>query len=460
MKPFVRISDLIDARVGILGLGVEGRAAVGALYDAQYRRDIVVLSDNAVHHAPPGVVVHTGDEAVGALDQLDVLIRSPGFPPHHPLRVAADIASLQQTTSTRLYLDEVRASGLPVLGITGSKGKSTTSTLVHLALGRAGLRSVLVGNIGVPGLACLQGVLDQRSISVVEMSSYQCDDLRDGGGPSTACLLELFPEHLDWHGSVERYYATKFRIGSSQREGDLFVCTEQAYHTLGEPAIPGRLLLVNTDAGLHFADGWFMRGADRLFSDEGFRALGAHNRRNAVAALALVESVGARPEHLREALLEFRGLPFRLEDEGLRGGNIRWINDSLSTAPEAVAAALEALTPNVQTLIVGGRERGYSPDKVLDAALTFRVRTLIALSESGRAIASRAMERDLELVVTYVPSLEEAVHTAARYTEPGFVCLFSPGAPSYDRYRSFRERGLHFRSLISALPSSSNGRHP
>jgi UDP-N-acetylmuramoylalanine--D-glutamate ligase len=447
----VRISDLIGAEIGLLGAGVEGRATLAALRRAGHSSVVHVLSDAPID-APPDTQTHVGEAAIDVLPRLQVLVRSPGFAPHHALRVAADATpGLSQTTATRLFLRELRERRLRVIGITGSKGKSTTSTLTHLTLQEAGIASVLVGNVGVPALDLLERIETERLVTVLELSSYQCADLEDGFGPDIACLLDLFPEHLDWHGSVRAYYAAKARIASTQRSGDQFRYNANARSGMG-PALTAKsdVQAINTPLGLHFRDGWFQRAGTQLFPDTGMLLPGLHNRQNAVAALALGEILGARPEHLQRVLSTFAGLPFRLQDEGTFAG-IRFINDSLSTAPEVVVAALHALAPNVRTLIVGGHSRGLDQTALIRALGGSGVQTLIALPDTGIEIAKQAINANLGLKLFQVAALDQAVALAAQHTPAGMICLFSPGAPSYNRYRSFEERGTHFRTLVHAL---------
>ena len=388
----MRISDLTGREVGLLGFGREGRATHDALRAAGHTGALHVFADRAIA-VPEGAAIHAGAEGATAMRALDVLVRSPGFAPHHALRRAADAARIAQTTATNLFIAEARAERWPVVAVTGSKGKSTTSTLAHLALQEAGVASELVGNVGVAALERLARFRREKLVAVLEMSSYQCADLEDGGGPGVACLLDLFPEHMDWHGGVAGYYAAKARIGLSQREADVLRYNARALDALAPDA--GRRIRarsapsaepVNTPSGLHYADGWFKRGAERFASDERMVLPGLHNRENAVAALAATELLGVRPEHLERVLASFRGLPYRLQDEGVHGG-VRWINDSLSTAPEVVAVALRALGRSVSTLIAGGQDRGYDPGVLVDQLRAAPVGTIVVLPDTGAAIA-------------------------------------------------------------------------
>ncbi len=442
------ISDILHARVGLLGFGREGRATLDLLRRRGHPGEVAVFSDTALA-LPPGAIPYIGGAGLAAFKEIDVLIRSPGFPPHHPACQFAQALQLPQTTATHLFLAELRHNGSPVIGITGSKGKSTTSLLTQRILSQAGQPAVLVGNIGLPALDYLDDILAQHAIAVLEMSSYQCADLPSGAAPSIACLLDLFPEHLDWHGGEAEYYAAKAMIAHAQTSGDLFLCNARSAHQFAAAPPPSRMELINHVDSLHFASGWFRRGEAALFTDRDMRLLGAHNRENAVAAFAAAERHGAKPEHWQIVLSECDGLPYRLQDEGLHAG-VRFINDSLSTAPQAAAAALQALGENAKTLIAGGYDRGYQPDALVQAILQSNIKHLILLPETGRAIAQAARDAGCSVHIHEVEDLDAAVALAFALTPRGGACLFSPGAPSYHQYRSFEERGQHFRRLITA----------
>ena len=444
----MRICDLKNLRVGLLGFGREGHAMLDTLRRTGNDSLTHVFSDHAIS-VPMDTALYLGEDGSLALSKLDILIRSPGFPPNHPIRMAADAMGLLQTTSTNLFLAEIRDHELPVIGITGSKGKSTTSTLAHLVLEQAGVPSVLLGNIGRPALDYLDHIITNQLVTVMEMSSYQCSDLLDGYGPTIACLIDVFPEHLDWHGSINAYFDAKARIALTQRHGDTFLCNARSTFLFSDVTLKSSLKSINTPEGLHFADGWFSRGNERLFPDAEVLLPGLHNRENAVAALSVTESQGAKPDDLQAVLSTFRSLPFRLQDEGIHHG-IRWVNDSLSTAPEAVAVALRALGSVVYTLIVGGYDRGYNPAPVIDAVMKSSVRILILIPDTGKVIAKYANNVVCDTDIIEVESLDGAVVLACKNTPIGKTCLFSPGAPSYNLYSSFEERGIHFRNLLSA----------
>ncbi|HEY3570590.1 MAG TPA: UDP-N-acetylmuramoyl-L-alanine--D-glutamate ligase [Thermoanaerobaculia bacterium] len=449
---FNGISKLTERRVGVFGAGAEGRSLWEAIRRWGGHPPRVFLDEPPA----PGAVPEDLDRAIGsemapALEGIGLLVRSPGIRLDHPLLVEAARRGIEVTTNVNLFLAEIRAAGLPVIGITGSKGKSTTSTLTHRVLREAGRPAVLAGNIGTPVLDVLEEVLSTQSVSVLELSSYQCSDLVLG--PSVAVLLALFPEHMSWHGGVEAYYEAKLRLARTQGPEDVTI------YSAADPELVSRLPLgparhepFQDPEGLHYADGWFRDGGRRLFPDTGVLLRGRHNRINAVAALAAACRFGAGPEHLERVLATFEGLPHRLEPLGTHAG-IRWVNDSISTAPQAIVAALEAFAGEVDTLIAGGQDRGFDFGVLARALPSTAVRTVICLPPGGPAVeaAIRAVCPPGHPEIYAARDLQDAVEHAARVTAPGKIALLSPGSPSYGVYRNFEERGEHFRRLVTGL---------
>lgn len=443
----MRISALNEYPIGILGMGVEGQSVFRALRRAGHPGPIIALADTRNDFTPEGLRWRHGAHQRQGLDESAVIVRSPGFPLHHPTLQAIQRRGLPMTTATNLFLAEARAADLPVIGITGSKGKSTTATLAHRALLAADRPAALVGNIGDPALDQLEEIRETRAAVVFEMSSYQCNDLTLS--PSIAVLLDLFPEHMDWHGSVAAYYDAKLNIARYQRLGDRFVYNYSS-RIWEEPLGVGEAIAVNSPEGLHFSDGWFREGQTRRFSDAGMLLRGIHQRRNAVSAFAAVALLGVGPQAMQHALKTFAGLPHRNEDLGTFGG-VRWFDDAISTAPEAAVAALAALGPDAHTLIVGGMDRGYDFAPLAAALRAGGAQVVITIPDSGRRLS--VLLEGSGVVVEDVESLEVAVARAAALTPAGATCVFSPASPSYNRFRSFKERGACFQDLVRALPS-------
>lgn len=446
----MRISAVLDRRLALLGLGREGSAMLAVLRAFGHHGEVKVFADRPPERLPPGCLYVPIANASHHLSTTDIVIRSPGFAPSHPWRHLIDGTACRQTTATQIFLHEARDASLPVVGITASKGKSTTSALTHASLLAAGRSSILVGNIGQPAIELLQQALLERPVVVMELSSYQCADLEEGYAPPLVSIGSLFPEHQDYHGGFGAYIDAKLNMVRMQRSGDALVCHVDSWPIVQKVVITQQVEIVNCETGLHFREGWFFDRANRLFDDKEMRILGRHNRVNACIAFALARRFGVTAEHFQNALCDFDGLPFRLQAEGVRGG-ISWINDSISTAPEATSAALEALGGGVHTLIAGGYERGYDPSPMVKAIVEYGVRIVVLLPDTGTAIAAKLKSLDDTPITHLTSTLEEAVKIASRATPRGTTCLFSPGAPSYNAFSGFEERGLEYRRCIDQL---------
>lgn len=254
-----------DTSAAVFGYGIEGRSAVSWLRRLGCRQVRVISSEHPAD-LDRNIDWIAADDLQAALSGVDVLIKSPGIKPSHPLILAALASGIPTTSATALFVERARAAGLAVIGVTGSKGKSTTATLIAKTLEAASIPTVLVGNIGRAALDVVEDVVSNRPVIVVELSSYQTHDLT--AGPSVAVLTRLFPEHLDWHGGVEPYYAAKLKIATTQREDDV---------TIWNAADPELARRAPFGPARHLPYGVGPAG----FSDTHMKLRGPHNRLNA-----------------------------------------------------------------------------------------------------------------------------------------------------------------------------------
>lgn len=443
----MRCSDLAERRVGLLGFGREGRSTHAALQRAGGA--CVTIFDDGPAASAPGVPALAGDAALAALPGLDVLVASPGVPPRHPLLVAGIERCLTITTATNLFLAECAHEDIPVVLVTGSKGKSTTSSLLHAALGCGDRESALVGNVGVPALDELEDILARRPVVIHETSSYQAARLSHSS--EIAVITELFPEHLDWHGTAEAYFSDKLRVAALQAPEALTISNgSNAELARRAPLGPARQEAFAVPGGVDFRDGMFLRRGESLFTDGDMRLRGLHNRRNACAVLATAAALSLPDEAVRLALARFEGLPHRLERVGIFGGRC-WINDSISTAPEAGVAALEAHSGEARALIAGGQDRGYDFTPLARAVAAHGLGHVALLPPSGEALGRALRAAGHVGVLRESPDLADAVAWMASEAPRGCTIIFSPSSPSYGAFRNFEERGARFRELVTAL---------
>lgn len=441
----MRFSQLKGRSIGVWGAGREVQSLA-----AQLRRlpgaEIAVAAFDAAPDAKalaalsiPEARLAVGAEVTAALAACDVVVRSPGVSIYRPEVESLLAGGMPVTTATSLWLSEHGSAG--VIGITGTKGKSTTASLAcHLARA-AGVDAVLAGNIGEPALDLLDRDPPPELV-LLELSSYQIADLQTG--PEVALIASIFPEHVDWHRTDAAYRADKLKL-----LGLPGVRVAAVNGRFPELAAAARTMTGNVVFGV--ADGWnadeagIVRRGTRIVSAGDVPLPGEHNAVNLCGALAALEAVGVEPP-LPDALVGFEPLAHRLEAIGERDG-LLWVDDSISTTPESTLAALASFPGRPIVLLAGGfnRRQDYAE---LGKALAARGATVVGMPTTGAEVveAARAAGAGAEQAVE-VADLESAVAVARAVAAPGSVILLSPAAPSYDRFRDFRERGERFRAL-------------
>jgi len=435
----MRIADLAGHRVAIWGFGREGRAALRVLRQRCPDQPFTVLCSaaevEAVHAFDAALEVIAGEPDAAALARFDIVVKSPGISAYKPALLAAQAQGTRFTSGTALWFGENPAAR--VIAVTGTKGKSTTSALIaHLA--RAlGVRTALAGNIGLP----LLELLDQRAdLWVVELSSFQTGE---AGPLELGVITSLYEEHLDWHGSPEQYVTDKLRLADVSRQWLVNALQpallERTQHH------PHRLLFGRPE-DWHVADDFICRGAQQVFPVAQLTAPGLHNALNACAALAALEALGMDALAAEPALARFRPLPHRLQPLGAHGG-WHWVNDSISTTPLATLAALESLHGRAVTVLVGGHDRGLDWTPFVDAMRHAPAHAIICMGSNGARIESALRTAGVACPVLLVGDLASAVETAKTHTPENGVILLSPGAPSFDQFKDYAERGRQFSAL-------------
>jgi UDP-N-acetylmuramoylalanine--D-glutamate ligase len=447
---------LANRKLLILGFGREGQSTFHYIREHFPGLPIGIADKNPdlfegslKHLLEPDISIHLGTDYLQSLFNFGLIIKSPGVALPDELKINPGTVL---TSQTHLMLEAFHPQ---IVGITGTKGKSTTSSLIHHLLRTAGIPSILVGNIGLPPFDHLDQV-DHETRIVFEMSSHQLED--SILAPHIAVLLNLFPEHLDRYPSLEAYYSVKMRILSGQLEDDIFIYNEDI------PGISDRISQISTrrkyfsfSSGYHMQNGCYLsgnrimqrkNGVESVFiavTDE-FALKGNHNRMNMMAAILAARNAGAGDEFIRQGLLTFQGLEHRLEYVGKFRG-IHFYNDSIATIPEAAIEAVKSL-PETDTLILGGYERMLDYSALIDFLYQSGIRNFIFLGKAGlrmydgfRAIGK--MDKNL----FPAGSMEEACELAFNHTETGKICLLSPAAASYDIFKNFEERGRLFKKI-------------
>ncbi|MCR5305223.1 MAG: UDP-N-acetylmuramoyl-L-alanine--D-glutamate ligase [Oscillospiraceae bacterium] len=435
-------------RVLLLGYGREGRAVGRRLLSVGGYAALGIADRNPVADAPAGAVLHIGETYQDAMRDYDIVFKSPGIvltEGHRPQELSCRVTSL-----TELFLSAYRDQ---CIGITGTKGKSTVSSLLYHVLQTAGVPSVLGGNIGIP-LADLYEQITPETVIVMEIGVHQLEYNRQS--PKTAVLLNLYEEHLDHYGTMEYYAYCKENIYRNQQQGDLLVCGVPGLPAAGDcKATVLRLAQDDESAEISLLHGCIAKsGREKLVLPDDLPLTGVHNRYNCAAVFALARRLGVCAEAILCGFHSFQPLPHRLSPIGTFHG-IRWVDDSISTACETCIQALNSL-PDTDTVLIGGMDRGISYEPLLRYLAASPVPHIILMSDSGRRIMAEAEAYPDGLLhrMVYAEDLSAAVCMAKQITEKGKICLLSPAAASYNVYQNFEKRGEHFAQLARAESGS------
>ncbi|WP_432898568.1 UDP-N-acetylmuramoyl-L-alanine--D-glutamate ligase [Micromonospora matsumotoense] len=443
----MRLSDLRGRTVAVWGAGREGRAAVTAIA-AHGPADLVAVDDSANFLSLPwegplaeAAPLVTGEQGYARLAAAEIVVRSPGVPNTHPWLVELRARGVTVTQGTALWMADHADR---TIGVTGSKGKSTTSSLISHLLAAVDRPNVLGGNIGVPTLD-----LPDAERYVLELSSYQCSDLTES--PRVAVVTALFPEHLDAHGGEAEYYRDKLNlIAYGPRTVVVNGHDPRLALELGDRAA----IRAGLPDSVHVATGpdgtdWFHLGDRPLFARGVLPLVGRHNAGNLCVALAVLDALGvdvvAHKDTLAVAVAGFHGLAHRLTEIADPSG-LTFVDDTLATSPYAAMHAIDAYDGRPLTVIVGGTDRGldYAP---LATHLAERELTVIGIPDSGSRIVA-ALAGLPKVRTEVVDDLVDAVRLARSVTPADGVVLLSPAAPSYGRFRNFEHRSEVFAEAI------------
>ena len=413
----MKISELNGKRVAILGYGREGKATEAAL--KKYAPEAIVeIRDQSM-----------SEDYLEGLEQCDVLIKSPGLPPSLiPIEVTSKV-----TNSTQIFLDTVASKGSLVIGITGTKGKSTTSALLAHILQSTGKDCHLVGNIGIPALDYLDNA-KENTIFVQEMSSYQLHDLTSS--PPIAVILNLFQEHLNYHGTMEEYRRCKEQIVRYQSSDDcVFYSSDSMEATeMGQVSGSKKYPVSENKCPIEISE---------------TNLLGEHNRINIAVAHSIALHLDIDDLASIEAIKAFKGLPHRLQSLGIHH-DIHWIDDAICTTPESTIAALEAI-PETTTLILGGQDRKQDFSLLLEPLKASRVSNIILIGETAERIQKELSELDCTFQNATDMSSVISIANRLSLTANRSTVLLSTAAPSYDMFRDYEDKGDQFQSAIRQL---------
>jgi UDP-N-acetylmuramoylalanine--D-glutamate ligase len=462
----MKLAELKGKKILILGLGKEG------LVTARYLKkhlpgmrfglaDLKELEnfdqETAKFLQDPTFDLQLGSNYLEGLENYEIVIKSPGINARQKPIMEAVEKGVILTSPTRIFFANKLGK---VVGITGSKGKSTTTSLIYKVLKEGGIEAELVGNIGRGALEYLDQDAPDK-VFVFEMSSYQLEDFDQS--PEVAVMVSFFPDHLDYHGSLQSYLEAKLQLISHLKAGAKVVYNAASSEIKAAvERITGKREDIQKIA---FNDGSISRvegdaawlGSEKLVDSAEIQLIGKHNLQNMLAAAAVGQIFGVPMEKIRKALRDFKGLEHRLELVGEFKGII-FYNDAISTTPESTIAGIDAVSQKhpIGAIIVGGLDRGYQFDGLAEKILEAGIAKLIILPDTGekiwQAVQKAAVGKTAQMPTPLpVKNMEEAVRKAFETTRPGTICLLSNASPSYNLFKNFEDKGRQFKEWVNKI---------
>lgn len=404
----MKIEELKNKKILILGFGMEGKATWAFLKKYFPNQNIGVADKK------------DGPDYLDKQKDYDLVVKSPGIPKR--------LVTRPYTTATNIFFANVKGK---TIGVTGSKGKSTTASLIYAMLKQAGLKVYLVGNIGKPMLSSLSKFNSKDDVWVLELSSFQLDDIKYS--PHISVIINLFKGHTDYHGTVGEYFFAKKNIVAQARNNDYFIYNPdfqelvQLAKTIKAKAIP------------------FI---DKLpFDKKIIPLLGKHNRNNMRSAVTVANIFAIPQQKIITAVKNFKSLPHRLELVGTFKG-ITFYDDAIATIPEATVKAIETLK-KVGTILLGGQDRDYDYSELADTLIAYNISNVVLFPDSGEKILKVLKSKTEKLPIIFTTkNMEEAVKFAYKQTPKDTICLLSSAAPSFSLWRNFEEKGDLFQKYV------------
>ena len=422
-------------KVLILGFGREGRSTLDLIKGFDCRIGIAD-KDLVVNPELEQYELFSGENYLDSIKEYDIVMKTPGIALFDTL---SKKDKLKITGQTDLLL---RFCENKIVGVTGTKGKSTTSSLIHHILDHCGKSSVLIGNIGIPPLTITDSI-EKDTIIVCEMSCHQLEYVQ--ASPDIAILLNIYEEHLDHYVDFDAYRKAKENIYRFQSKNDILIYNKDCYGNELD-AIPSKKISAspNDEADIYIKEkNIVFHGKITPYEKIEPKLEGEHNLYNIAVAIAAASECGCDLQVAVESVHSFNGLEHRMEIVRTVNG-VKYVNDSISTIPLATINAVKAFSAD--TVIIGGMDRGINYDLLAEYLNTGVVANIICLPDSGYRIADMLKT---DSCVFRVKDMEEAVSKANEVTKK--CCVLSPAAASYGFYKNFEERGKHFKELVNKL---------
>lgn len=444
------VEKLKNKKIAILGFGKEGQSTYQFIRRYLKQQMITILDlkdvrDYDLLANDQNLEIVCGDKYLENLNDYDFIIKSPGI----SLKNLKDEAIINKITSQLELLLEVDRQN--VIGITGTKGKSTTSSLLYQVFKDQGKDVYLLGNIGIPILDQIEEY-KKDTILVIEMSSHQLEFIKVS--PHIAIVLNLFQDHLDHDGDLEHYHNNKMNIYNYQDSSDIMIYAddnEYLRNRIAHGKFKGQHYDIRFDNSpkngnsVRIQDHKIYYQDELLYDDCKRKLLGDHNLKNIMFVVLVARLNGLDLKKAADTIRTFKGLKYRMEKIGTFD-EITYYNDTIATIPEATISAIEALQ-NVDTLIFGGMDRGIEYSHFIHYLKQCDVQNLICMPTTGYHIG-KILEKECNKNIFFAETLQEAYDISKTKTQKGKICLLSPAASSYEYFKNFEEKGNRYKELV------------
>ena len=431
-------------KIAIAGYGLEGESSY-RYWAADKNNNITIFDQHPLSRdVSEGVSVVIGDDVFEKLQGFDLVIRTASLP---PCKIKTDG---KIWSATNEFFEKCKAQ---IIGVTGTKGKGTTASLIASIFEVTGKKVWLLGNIGVAPLEYLAQI-SKNDIVVYELSSFQLWDIKRS--PHVAVVLMIEPDHLNIHEDFDEYVNAKANIRRFQKAGDLCIYNPNNKHSLeiANVSDQGRSVRysIPDDGGVYTKNNFFYELEHQICSIDALQLIGNHNLENACAALTVAKFYEITDEDIKSGLQKFQGLPHRIEFVRELNG-VKYYNDSFSSAPSATIAAIKSFT-QPEILIMGGIDKGADFNELAEViANQNNIKLIIVMGEIRNKLAEilKVNNSSLKIEITDLSTLRPIIELAKLYSSAGDVIVMSPGCASFDMFNNFYDRGDQFRNIVNNL---------
>lgn len=434
--------------IAILGYAAQGSSTLDYWHSDD--NQITICDQNENLEIPDGFVARLGKDCLKDLDEFDILVRTPGLHPRDIVAANSEAILHKVTTNTNEFMKVCPTKN--IIGVTGTKGKGTTSTLIAKMLEAAGKKVHLGGNIGTPPLDLLKENIQPDDWVVLELANFQTIDLKYS--PKIAVCLMVVPEHLDWHSDFEEYIAAKQQLFINQETNDIAIYYAENENSLSiADASQGKLIPYYEKPGAVISGGIISIDGHEICKTKELKLLGKHNWQNVCAAITAVWQVTQNIEAIRLVAISFTGLEHRLEFVREFEG-VRYYDDSFGTTPETAIVAMEAFK-EPKIVILGGSDKGVRYHQLAKAVVSNNARHVVAIGDTAEAIlhelAALKKEHVTSTLLKGQVGMDEIVAAARSQAKPGDIVLLSTGCASFGLFKNYKDRGEQFSRAVQVL---------